>query len=73
MSCREFDPTIERFCSNPADFVSSAQLLQMCAFFDIKGVELKKIKIMAARAEEDRSRARLAPHEPPPTEAGEIT
>jgi hypothetical protein len=72
MSCREFDPTIERFCSNPADFVSSAQLIQMCIYFDIKGAELKKIKTMAAQAEEDRSRARLAPQGDARTEAGEI-
>jgi len=32
-----FDPTVERFCSNPADFVDEAQLVHMAVFFDIKG------------------------------------
>ena len=26
MSCRDFDPSVDRFCSNPADFVNEAQL-----------------------------------------------
>jgi hypothetical protein len=49
MTCREFDPSVERFCANPADFVSEAQLAQMAAFFDIRGTELKKIRAVAAR------------------------
>ena len=49
MSCREFDPGVERFCSDPADFVNEAQLAQMAVFFDIKGAELKKIRAVAAR------------------------
>ena len=55
MSCREFSPGIERFCSDPKDFVSSGQLIQMATFFGIKGVELKKVKLMAAREESTRS------------------
>jgi len=49
MSCREFDPSVERFCSNPKDFVDEAQLVRMAVFFDIKGVELKKIRAVASR------------------------
>lgn len=51
MSCREFSPGIERFCSNPKDFVSSSQIVQMASFFGMKGTELKKVKVMAARHE----------------------
>jgi len=54
MSCREFAPGIERFCANPKDFVNAGQLTQMATFFGIKGVELKKIKLMAAREESTR-------------------
>jgi hypothetical protein len=60
MSCREFDPSIERFCSDPKDFVSPAQIVQMATFFGFKSSELKKIKLMAAREESERSR-RLLP------------
>jgi len=55
MSCRDFDPTVERFCSNPADFVNEAQLVRMTVFFDIKGQELKKIRAVATREETRRS------------------
>ena len=58
MSCREFDPTVERFCSKPSDFVNEAQLVRMAAYFDIKGPELKKIRAVAT-IEEGR-RAALA-------------
>ena len=54
MSCREFVPSIARFCSNPNDFVSSSQVVQMATFFGIKGTELKKVKLMAAREESAR-------------------
>jgi len=50
MSCREFEPGIEKFCSNPADFVGTSQILQMATYFGIKGSELKKITLMAERA-----------------------
>jgi hypothetical protein len=51
MRCREFCPGIERFCSDPNDFVNSRQVLQMATFFGVKGSELKKVKLMAAREE----------------------
>lgn len=55
MGCREFDPSMERFCSNPKDFVSTAQIVRMATFFGIKGRELKKVNLMAAREESARS------------------
>lgn len=54
MGCREFDPAMERFCSNPNDFVSPSQIVQMATFFGLKGKELKKVKLMAAREESAR-------------------
>lgn len=51
MTCREFGPTLEKFCSDPKDFVDPKQIVQMSTFFGIKGPELKKIKLMAAREE----------------------
>jgi hypothetical protein len=63
MSCRDFDPGVEGFCSNPADFVSAAQVLQMAVYFDIKGAELKKVRLMAAREVETRERGEPAPAE----------
>jgi hypothetical protein len=57
MGCREFAPGLDKFCSNPDDFVSTGQLVQMASFFGIKGMELKKVKLMAARAEETRLKA----------------
>lgn len=56
MHCREFDPGLEKFCSNPADFVNVAQIIQMATFFGIKGGELKKIKHMAPREEYSRTK-----------------
>lgn len=57
MGCREFDPGIEKFCSKPEDFVNAGQIIQMAAFFGIKGTEMKKVKLMAAQ--EDKAKARL--------------
>jgi hypothetical protein len=54
MGCREFDPGIERFCADPKDFVSPRQIIEMATFFGIKGMELKKVKLMAAREESTR-------------------
>jgi hypothetical protein len=54
MSCREFAPGIEKFCSNPNDFVSPSQITQMATFFGFKKAELKKIKLMADAAETSR-------------------
>ena len=60
MSCREFDPGIEKFCSNPSDFKGAGQIIQMATFFDIKGIELKKIKMIAAREEQSRLEAPIS-------------
>ena len=57
MGCREFDPSMEGFCSDPKDFVSPAQIVQMATFFGIKGRELKKVNLLAAREERARSTA----------------
>lgn len=57
MSCHAFAPSIAKFCSNPKDFVSPNQIVQMAAFFGMKGTELKKVKLMAAR--EDSARSQL--------------
>lgn len=54
MGCREFDPSMERFCSDPEDFISAGQINQMATFFGIKGRELKKVALMAAREESAR-------------------
>ena len=51
MSCREFDPGIEKFCADPKDFVSPSQIVQMATYFGVKGSELKKVKLMATHAE----------------------
>jgi hypothetical protein len=54
MGCREFEPGLERFCSDPKDFVSPRQIIEMATHFGIKGAELKKIKRMTAREESAR-------------------
>ena len=54
MRCREFDPGIEKFCSDPNDFVSPGQIIEMANFFGIKGPELKKVKLIAAHEETSR-------------------
>jgi len=51
MSCPEFAPVMERFCSNPKDFVNAGQIMQMATFFGMKGSELKKVKLMAVQEE----------------------
>jgi hypothetical protein len=51
MSCPGFGPTMEKFCSDPKDFVNERQIVEMATFFGMKGTELKKVKIMASRAE----------------------
>ena len=55
MSCREFDPGMDKFCANPKDFVSPSQIIQMAQYFGFKGTELKKVKLMAASEESIRS------------------
>ena len=54
MGCREFAPGIEGFCSNPKDFVSARQIIEMAVHFGIKGMELKKIKLMSVSEESNR-------------------
>lgn len=51
MGCREFDPGIEKFCADASDFKGAPQIIQMATFFGIKGMELKKIKLIAAQEE----------------------
>ena len=55
MGCRDFKPALERFCSDPKDFVDHAQIVQMATFFGMKGSELKKVNLMASREETARS------------------
>lgn len=55
MSCREFGPTLEKFCSDAKDFVDPRQIVQMATYFGIKGSELKKVKQMAAQAQSMRA------------------
>lgn len=55
MGCREFDPSLEKFCSEPKDFIGNAQIVQMATFFGMRGSELKKIKLMASREERERA------------------
>jgi hypothetical protein len=55
MSCRAFGPAMDKFCSNPDDFVDPRQLVQMASYFGMKGGELKKVQAMAALAQLNRS------------------
>jgi hypothetical protein len=55
MRCHEFDPSVEKFCANPSDFKGAGQIIQMATFFGVKGMELKKIKQIAAQEEQVRS------------------
>jgi hypothetical protein len=55
MGCREYAPGMEKFCSDPGDFVGPSQIVQMATFFGMKGSELKKVRRMAER--EERARA----------------
>lgn len=59
MGCREFEPSLEKFCSDPKDFVGAAQVIQMATFFGMKGSELKKVNLMAAREESARPKLSL--------------
>jgi len=54
MTCREFGPTLEKFCSDVKDFVDPKQIMQMATYFGVKGPELKKVKLMAAREQAGR-------------------
>ncbi|HEY5884056.1 MAG TPA: hypothetical protein VIT88_05180 [Pyrinomonadaceae bacterium] len=55
MSCRAFEPAMDQFCSNPADFVDPKQIVQMASYFGMKGAELKKVQAMAALAQSNRN------------------
>src|SRR5438876_253608 len=50
MSCREFGPGIEKFCSDPNDYVDPRQIIQMATFFGMKGTELKKKRQNSVRS-----------------------
>ena len=54
MSCQHFGPTMEKFCSDPKDFVNERQIIEMATFFGMKGTELKKVKLMASSEERTR-------------------
>jgi len=60
MTCRDFNPELEKFCSDRKDFVDPKQLVQMATYFGIKGPELRKVKAMAAREETSRLENSLA-------------
>jgi hypothetical protein len=51
MTCREFAPGMDRFFSDPKDFVNPNQIIQMATFFGFQKTELKKVKQMAVREE----------------------
>jgi hypothetical protein len=55
MTCREFGPTMEKFCSDAKDFVDPKQIVQMATYFGIKGPELKKVKLMDEKEESVRA------------------
>lgn len=54
MRCNEFEPGMEKFCADAKDFVSPRQIAEMATFFGLKGPELKKVRLMAAREESSR-------------------
>lgn len=64
MGCRVFDPAMNSFCSDPKDYVSPGQIIEIATFFGIKGRELKKVRIMAEQEESFRSQPG---HPAPPT------
>lgn len=49
MSCREFEPGLEKFCADPKDFVSPRQIVEMATYFGLQKTELKKVKVIAQR------------------------
>jgi hypothetical protein len=54
MRCRAFEPGLGKFCAEAKDFVSLHQITEMATFFGLNGMELKKVKLMAAREESRR-------------------
>jgi hypothetical protein len=61
MGCRAFEPSLKKFCSDPKDFVNSAQIVQMATYFGMKGSELKKVNLIAERAERGMLASALLP------------
>ena len=49
MSCHDFQPGIQKFCSDPKDFTGQNQIIQMATFFGLRKNELKKVRQMADR------------------------
>ena len=49
MSCHDFQPELQKFCSDPNDFTGPSQLIQMATFFGLQKSELKKVRQMANR------------------------
>jgi len=54
---------MEQFCSDPKDFVSVGQIVQMATFFGFQKMELKKIRAMATKEEGVRKQKPLDEHE----------
>jgi hypothetical protein len=54
MRCADFEPGMERFCADSKDFLSHGQITEMATFFGIKGLELKKVGLMATKEESGR-------------------
>ena len=50
MRCRQFSPGIEKFCAEPADFVSPNQIVEMARYFGIDKAELKRVRTIAEKA-----------------------
>ena len=59
MTCHEFCPAMEQFCSDPGDFVGTSQIIEMATFFGFQKSELKKITLMATQEERARAQRRL--------------
>jgi len=62
MRCSEFDPGIEKFCSNPGDFRNADQIVGMATHFGINGRELKKVQAIAKIEEIKLKEAREPDH-----------
>jgi hypothetical protein len=59
MTCREFCPEMEQFCSDLGDFVDTSQIIEMATFFGFQKTELKKITLMATQEERARAQKRF--------------
>lgn len=49
MNCHDFQPGLQKFCSDPNDFIGPGQIIQMATFFGLRKSELKKVRQMADR------------------------